>query len=152
MSHRSTYIPEGSSQWQEKFINCMMLRGKKSISRTIFANAMRLMREQGIKSPEETFKKAIDNVMPVAEVKARRVGGSVYQIPVEVKPARRLALSIRWIIAACRGKKGKAMAEKLAQELMDASKEQGAAFKKREDVERMAKANRAFAHLSRYNK
>lgn len=137
---------------QEKFINCMMLRGKKSISRSIFADAMSIMRENGIKNPQEVFEKAIKNVMPNMEVKAKRVGGSVYQIPVEVKPKRQLALAIRWIVGACRSKKGRAMCEKLASELMEASKEAGAAFKKREDVHRMAAANKAFAHLARYNR
>ena len=146
------YIPEGSTEWQEKFINCMMMRGKKSISRTIFGNAMKIMRDQGIKTPEEIFEKAIRNVMPNMEVRARRVGGSVYQIPVEVKPKRQLALSMRWIIGSCRSKKGKAMAEKLAAELLDASKEAGAAFKKREDIHRMAAANKAFAHFARYSR
>ncbi len=152
MSNHVIHIPEGSSEWQEKFTNCMMLRGKKSIARAIFANAMKILKDQGIKDPQETFKKALQNVMPNMEVKARRVGGSVYQIPVEVKPKRRLALSIRWIVGACRGKKGKAMSEKLAQELLDASKEQGNAYKKREDVHRMAAANKAFAHFARYNR
>ncbi len=146
------YIPEGSSEFQEKFIKCMMLRGKKSISRKIFGNAMAQLREQGIRDPEEVFKKAIQNVMPSTEVRARRVGGSVYQIPVEVKPNRQQALAIRWIIGACRSKKGKAMSEKLAQELLDASKETGAAFKKREDVHRMALANKAFAHYARHTR
>ena len=146
------YIPEGSTEIQEKFINCMMMRGKKSVSRAIFANAMQIMRDQGIKTPEEIFEKAVRNVMPNMEVKARRVGGSVYQIPVEVKPKRQMALSIRWIIGACRSKKGKAMAEKLAAELLEASKDSGTAFKKREDVHRMAAANKAFAHLARYNR
>jgi len=149
---KSKYIPEGSSAMQEKFINCMMHGGKKSISRSIFGNAMKIMRDQGIKTPEEVFEKAIRNVMPGMEVRAKRVGGSVYQIPVEVKPKRQLALSIRWIIGACRGKKGKAMAEKLAAELLEASKESGTAFKKRDDVHRMAAANKAFAHLARYSR
>lgn len=149
---KAKYIPAGSTEWQEKFINCMMLRGKKSVARTIFGNAMKIMRDQDIKNPEEVFEKAVRNVMPAMEVRARRVGGSVYQIPVEVKPKRQLALSIRWIIGACRTKKGKCMAEKLAFELMEASKEAGNAFKKREDVHRMAAANKAFAHLARYNR
>ena len=148
---KAKYIPEGSTEWQEKFINCMMLRGKKSVARNIFGTAMKIMRDQGIKNPEEVFEKAVRNVMPNMEVRARRVGGSVYQIPVEVKPKRQLALSIRWIIGACRSKKGKAMADKLAFELMEASKESGNAFKKREDVHRMAAANKAFAHLARYS-
>ncbi len=146
------YIPEGSTAIQEKFINCMMHGGKKSISRTIFSNAMKIMRDQGIKTPEEIFEKAVLNVMPNMEVRAKRVGGSIYQIPVEVKPKRQLALSIRWIIGACRSKKGKTMAEKLSAELLEASKDSGAAFKKREDVHRMAAANKAFAHLARYNR
>ncbi len=149
---KANFIPEGSTEWQEKFINCMMQRGKKSTSRAIFGSAMKIMRDQGIKTPEEVFEKAIRNVMPNMEVRARRVGGSVYQIPVEVKPKRQLALSIRWIIGACRSKKGKPMADKLAAELLEASKESGAAFKKREDVHRMAAANKAFAHLARYSR
>ncbi len=146
------YIPAGSTAWQEKFINCMMLRGKKSVARSIFAEAMRHMRDQGIKNPEEIFEKAIRNVMPNMEVRAKRVGGSVYQIPVEVKPKRQLALSIRWIINACRSKKGSPMGKRLANELMEASKEAGSAFKKREDTHRMAAANKAFAHLARYSR
>lgn len=130
----------------------MMQRGKKSISRSIFGEAMKIMRDQGIKNPNEVFEKAIRNVMPNMEVRAKRVGGSVYQIPVEVKPKRQLTLSIRWIIDACRSKKGRAMSQKLAAELLEASKESGGAFKKREDVHRMAAANKAFAHLARYNR
>ena len=149
---KAKFIPEGSTERQEKFINCMMQRGKKSRSRAIFANAMKIMRDQGIKDPQEVFEKAVRNVMPNIEVKARRVGGSVYQIPVEVKPKRQLALAIRWIVGACRAKKGRAMEEKLATELIDASKDTGNAFKKREDVHRMAAANKAFAHLARYNR
>ncbi|MBN2087210.1 30S ribosomal protein S7 [Candidatus Peregrinibacteria bacterium] len=149
---KAKYIPAGSTEWQEKFINCMMIGGKKSISRAIFRDAMENLRKQGIKNPEEIFEKAIRNVIPNMEVKARRVGGSVYQIPVEVKPKRQMALSIRWIIGACRTKKGKCMADKLSQELLDASNETGNAFKKREDVHRMAAANKAFAHFARYNK
>ncbi len=148
---KTNYIPEGSTQLQEKFINCMMKCGKKSISRSIFGNTMKILRDQGIKNPSEIFEKAVKNVMPTIEVRARRVGGSVYQIPVEVKYNRQVALSIRWLIGACRSKKGKAMPDKLAFELLEASKEQGNAFKKREDVHRMAAANKAFAHLGRYN-
>ena len=137
---------------QEKFINCMMKGGKKSISRRIFSDAMNILRDQGEKTPEDVFEKAIKSVMPNMEVKARRVGGSVYQIPVEVAPKRQLALSMRWIINACRTRKGKTMAEKLAQELKDASNDTGSAYKKREDVHRMAAANKAFAHFARYNR
>lgn len=150
--NKAKHIPSGSTEWQEKFINCMMQRGKKSVSRRIFSGAMKILRDQGVKHPEDTFEKAVKNVMPNMEVRARRVGGSVYQIPVEVKPKRQLALSMRWLIGACRGKKGKTMAEKLAQEITDASNETGNAFKKREDVHRMAAANKAFAHFARYNR
>ena len=125
----------------------MMTRGKKSIARRIFNDAMQILKDQGKTNPISIFQKAVDNVKPNTEVRARRVGGSVYQIPVEVNPKRQMALSIRWIITACRTKKGKNMAEKLAQELVDASNETGVAFKKREDVHRMAQANKAFAHF-----
>jgi len=147
---KTHHIPEGSTELQEKFINCMMTRGKKSIARRIFTEAMQILKDQGKNNPISIFQKAIDNVKPNTEVRARRVGGSVYQIPVEVNPKRQMALSIRWIITACRTKKGKNMAEKLAQELVDASSETGVAFKKREDVHRMAQANKAFAHFARY--
>lgn len=130
----------------------MMSKGKKSVARRIFTEAMQILRDQGKNDPIDIFQKALENVKPHTEVRARRVGGSVYQIPVEVNPKRQAALSIRWIINACRTKKGKAMAEKLAQELADASNEAGSAFKKREDVHRMAAANKAFAHFARYRR
>ncbi len=148
---KANYMPAGSTEWQEKFINVMMRAGKKDLSRRIMQTSFHILREQGNKAPEELFEKAIRNVMPTIEVRARRVGGSVYQIPTEVKPKRQLSLSMRWIIGACRGRRGKPMAEKLAQELLDASKESGVAFKKREDVHRMAAANKAFAHFARYS-
>lgn len=147
---KSTYLPEGSNELVEKFINCMMKDGKKSVARRIFQEAMDILKSQGKSDPLSVFQKALNNVMPNKEVRARRVGGSVYQIPVEVKPKRRTTLSIRWVIDACRSKKGKSMAEKLAQELNDATNETGAAYKKREDVHRMAAANKAFAHFARY--
>ena len=147
---KAKYIPSGSTEWQEKFINCMMLQGKKSVSRRIFQDAMQFLKEKNKGHPEEMFEKAIRNVMPNIEVRAKRIGGSVYQIPIEVKPKRKLALSMRWIIQACRSKKGKAMSERLAQEIIDACNDTGTAFKKKEDVHRMAAANKAFAHLARY--
>ena len=150
MSLKKKFISEGSSELQEKFINCMMTRGKKSIARRIFNDAMQILRDQGKTSPVAIFDKALENVKPLTEVRARRVGGSVYQIPVEVNAKRQMALSIRWIIGACRTRKGKPMADKLAQELLDASNETGSAFKKREDVHKMAAANKAFAHFARY--
>lgn len=149
-SKKVQHIPEGSSALQEKFINCMMRRGKKSVSRRIFQDAMEILKKEGKNNPTSIFEKALNNVKPNVEVRARRVGGSVYQIPVEVNPKRQSALSIRWVINACRAKKGKPMAKRLAQELIDASNETGAAFKKREDVHRMAAANKAFAHFARY--
>lgn len=149
---KANYIPEGSSEWQEKFINCMMLDGKKSITRRIFKDAMQVIKDKTKGKPEDIFKKAIENVMPEKEVRARRIGGSVYQIPVEVTPKRQLSLSMRWIIQACRAKKGKAMYQIIAQELMDATNNTGIAFKKREDVHRMAAANKAFAHFARYQR
>lgn len=147
---KAKYIPEGSSELQEKFISCMMKGGKKSVSRRIFQDAMMILKNKGKSDPLSVFQKAFENVKPNTEVRAKRVGGSVYQIPIEVNPKRQAALSIRWIIGACRGKKGKSMAEKLAQELIDASNETGNAFKKREDIHRMAAANKAFAHFARY--
>ncbi len=147
---KAKYIPEDSSLLQEKFINCMMKNGKKSVARRIFSDTMKILKDQGKSDPASVFTKALDNVKPNMEVRARRVGGSVYQIPVEVNPKRQQALCIRWIIGACRSRKGKNMAEKLAQELVDASNETGTAFKKREDVHRMAAANKAFAHFARY--
>ncbi|MFH0820438.1 MAG: 30S ribosomal protein S7 [Candidatus Peregrinibacteria bacterium] len=148
---KARYMPAGSTDLQEKFINTMMRCGKKDLARRIFQTCMHTLREQGNKNPEELFEKAVKNVMPQMEIRPRRVGGAVYQIPVEVKPKRQLSLSIRWIVGVCRDRRGKPMAEKLAQELLDASKETGAAFKKREDVHRMAQANKAFAHFAKYN-
>lgn len=147
---KKQHIPEGSSELQEKFINCMMKAGKKSVARRIFQNTMQILKDQGKSNPLTVFEKALDNVKPNVEVRAKRVGGSVYQIPVEVNPKRQNTLSMRWVIQACRAKKGKDMARKLADELNDASNETGAAFKKREDVHRMAAANKAFAHFARY--
>ncbi len=146
---KTHYIPAGSTEWQEKFICCLMRKGKKSLARRIFNEALGDIQKKG-KKPEEIFEKAVKTIMPQTEVRARRVGGSVYQIPVEVKPKRQLALSIRWIIGAARSRKGKPMAQKLAEELLEASSETGVAFKKREDVHRMAQANKAFAHFARY--
>ncbi len=144
------HIPAGSTEMQEKFINCMMKQGKKSVARKIFQDTLQIIKDKGKSNPVSIFEKALSNIKPHKEVRAKRVGGSVYQIPVEVPAKRQTALSIRWIIGACRSKKGRSMAEKLAQELIDASNEAGSAFKKREDVHRMAAANKAFAHFARY--
>ena len=143
-------IQAGSTEMQEKFINCMMKQGKKSIARRIFQETLQIIKDKGKTNPISIFEKALSNVKPQKEVRAKRVGGSVYQIPVEVTSKRQKALSVRWIINACRTKKGKSMSANLAQELIDASNDTGAAYKKREDVHRMAAANKAFAHFARY--
>lgn len=144
------YIPEESSPLQEKFINYIMMGGKKSIARRIFNDTLKIVSKKVGGDPEKVFKTAIENVKPQLEVKAKRIGGAVYQIPMEVKTQRQIALAFRWIIGAARAKKGAVMSEKLANEIIDASKEQGIAIKKKEDTHRMAEANKAFAHLSRY--
>ena len=130
-----------------KFINCMMVDGKKSISEKIVYQALeRLENKVEGKNGMEIFKVSIGKVQPVLEVKSRRVGGSTYQIPVEVRDDRRLALAIRWIIGAAKSRSGRSMEEKLAAELLDAFHERGTAVKKREDTHKMAEANKAFAH------
>jgi len=130
-----------------KFINTVMSDGKRSTAERIFYKSFDIIKDKTQDDPLKIFKKAIDNVKPSLEVKSRRVGGSNYQVPVEVNPNRRLSLSIRWIVgyATSRGD-GKTMQEKLANELMDAANLRGGAVKKREDVHRMAEANKAFAH------
>jgi small subunit ribosomal protein S7 len=129
-----------------KFINRVMRRGKKSTAARIVYNALDIMEERMKRPALEVLEEAIRNVSPVLEVKPRRVGGSTYQIPVEVPPDRQLALAMRWILASARSRPGKSMAEKLADELMEAARGTGASVKKREDTHRMAEANRAFAH------
>jgi small subunit ribosomal protein S7 len=127
-------------------INRLMKRGKKSTATAIFYDALELVEERAKRPGLEVYEEAIRNVSPMLEVKPRRVGGATYQVPVEVSPARRIALAMRWILASARTRPGKTMAEKLASELLDASNNTGAAIKKREDTHRMAEANRAFAH------
>lgn len=147
---KATFIPEESSPLQEKFINYVMLQGKKSVARNIFNDCLKIVGKKTSGDPEKIFKAAIDNIKPQMEVKAKRIGGAVYQVPREVKPDRQMSLAFRWIIGAARGKKGASMPQKLANEIIDASNEQGIAFKKREDTHRMAEANKAFAHLAKY--
>ncbi|HHT63491.1 MAG TPA: 30S ribosomal protein S7 [Clostridia bacterium] len=129
-----------------KFINQIMLDGKKSIAEGIVYGAFDIIKEKTGKDPLEVFDAAMKNVMPVLEVKARRVGGANYQVPVEVRPERRQTLGIRWIVSYARKRGGKSMEEKLAGEIMDAANNVGASVKKREDTHKMAEANRAFAH------
>ena len=129
----------------EMFINRMMYGGKKSTARRVIYDAFELMEERAKRDPVELFEQALRNVTPTLEVKPRRVGGSTYQVPVEVEPRRATALAMRWMLAAARGRGGRSMADKLAAEFMDAANNQGSAVKKKEDTHRMAEANRAFA-------
>ncbi len=138
--------PVYNSTLVEKFINCMMWDGKKSVSQRIFYEAMDKIRERSGDDPLKLFKKAVENCKPVLEVKTRRVGGANYQVPVEVPQNRRTSLAIRWLIQNARVRPEKGMPEKLAAELMDAANMRGGAIKKRDDVHRMAEANKAFAH------
>ncbi len=135
-----------SSDLVQKFINSMMWDGKKSVAQQIFYAAMNQIAQKTSDDPLKTFKKAVENVKPVLEVKTRRVGGANYQVPVEVNPFRRQSLAIRWLLQYARSRAGKRMEDKLAEELMDASNGRGGAIKKKEDVHRMAEANKAFAH------
>jgi small subunit ribosomal protein S7 len=138
--------PIYQSQLVTKFINCVMERGKKSLSEGIFYGAMKQIESKTQDDPLKTFKKAVENVKPVLEVKSRRVGGSTYQVPVEVKPNRRTSLAIRWLISYSQARGEKTMRDKLAGELLDASNNRGNAIKKKEDTHKMAEANKAFAH------
>jgi small subunit ribosomal protein S7 len=138
--------PKYKSVLVAKFINNLMKKGKKSTAQSILYGAFDIIEEKIKKDPLAAFQTALENVRPVVEVKSRRVGGSTYQVPTEVRPARRQALSMRWVIAFAKARGEKTMAAKLAGELIDASNERGAAIKKKEDTHRMAEANKAFAH------
>jgi len=130
----------------EKFINSMMWQGKKSVAQKVFYTAMNSIQEKTSDEPLKLFKKAVENCKPLLEVKTRRVGGANYQVPIEVPQNRRTSLAIRWILINARSRSEKGMSEKLANELMDAANNRGGAIKKRDDVHRMAEANKAFAH------
>ena len=138
--------PVYSSKVLTKFINQIMLDGKKGVAESIVYGAFDIIQQKTGQEPMEVFNNAMKNVMPVLEVKARRVGGANYQVPVEVRAERRQALGIRWLVLYARKRGGHSMQEKLAGELMDAANNTGAAVKKREDTHKMAEANRAFAH------
>jgi small subunit ribosomal protein S7 len=127
-------------------VNRLMRNGKKSVALSIVYNSFALIEQRAKRPPLEIFDEALKNVMPQIEVKPRRVGGSTYQVPMPVEPYRQLTLALRWLLSASRSRGGRSMAEKLAAELLDASKGQGSAVKKRDDTHRMAEANRAFAH------
>ncbi|MCS5551455.1 MAG: 30S ribosomal protein S7 [Gammaproteobacteria bacterium] len=130
-----------------KFINIIMRSGKKSIAEKIVYGALNEINDKGNIEPLEIFNKALENIKPVVEVKSRRVGGATYQIPVEVKSARSMTLAMRWIVGAAKNRNEKDMGSRLAGELLDASENRGTAIKKREDVHRMAEANKAFSHF-----
>jgi small subunit ribosomal protein S7 len=130
----------------QKFINCIMYEGKRTVAQDIVYGAFGMIKERANDDPLKIFKKAVDNVKPVLEVKTRRVGGANYQVPVEVNRNRQTSLSLRWIIGYARGRGEKSMTERLAAELLDAANNRGGAIKKRDDTHRMAEANKAFAH------
>lgn len=153
MPRRKTVVPREveldpvyHSTLVSKFINSLMRKGKKSIAQSIFYEAMKIIERRTKEDPMKTLQQAYENVKPVLEVKARRVGGSTYQVPIEVNPRRRSSLSIRWILTYAHKRKDKTMQERLAAELLEASRNRGEAIKKKEDTHRMAEANKAFAH------
>ena len=129
-----------------KVINHVMVSGKKAVAERIVYGALSEIEEKGSANPLETFEKALEEIAPLVEVKSRRVGGATYQVPVEVRPSRRNALAMRWLVDSARGRSEKTMAARLAGELLDASEGRGSAVKKREDTHKMAEANKAFAH------
>ena len=138
--------PLYNSKVVTKLINNIMLDGKKAIAESIVYDAFDIIKEKEQKDPLEVFESALENVMPVLEVKARRVGGATYQVPIEIRPERRQTLGLRWLVIYARNRHEKTMAEKLAGEILDAVAGNGGAFKKKEDTHRMADANKAFAH------
>jgi small subunit ribosomal protein S7 len=138
--------PKYGSRLVAKFVNIMMIRGKKSTAERIMYDAMTAVEDRSKQEALKMFKTAIDNVKPAVEVKSRRVGGSTYQVPVEVRPDRRTSLAMRWMIVAARRRSERSMADKLAAEFLDAANNRGMAVKKREDTHKMAEANKAFAH------
>jgi small subunit ribosomal protein S7 len=138
--------PKFHDRTVSKFINAMMNRGKKSVAERILYDALDLIGERAKDDPLGVFKRALDNIKPVVEVRSRRVGGATYQVPIEVRPTRRVSLAMRWLVQHARARGEKSMAERLAGELLDAANGRGAAMKKKEDTHRMAEANKAFAH------
>ena len=141
--------PKYGSRLVSKFINCMMWEGQKSVARRAFYDAMDIISKKvNNAEPLEVFETAVNNVKPLLEVRSRRVGGASYQVPMQVNPRRQQSLAFRWILASARGKKGKPMCQRLASELMDAYNKQGGAMTTRENVHRMAEANKAFAHFA----
>ena len=139
--------PKFEDQTVAKFINVMMLDGKKSIAERIIYGALDIISERGAEKPLDVFYEALDNIRPVVEVKSRRVGGATYQVPVEVRPSRRNALAMRWLVDSARNRSEKSMTQRLAGELMDAAEKRGGAARKKDEVHRMAEANKAFSHF-----
>jgi small subunit ribosomal protein S7 len=152
--HTPTPDPKFGNVKYAKFINYLMERGKKTTAQKIFYaaldNVTEKMKDQETSDSRQVFDIALRNVSPIMEIKGRRIGGSNYQVPMEVQEPRRTTLGMKWMIAAARARKGAPMADKLAQEIVDAFNKLGAAFKKREDTHRMAEANKAFAHFARF--
>lgn len=144
--------PKFNSVKIAKFINYIMTRGKKTVATKIVYGAMDIIEKQMKTEPKTILETALKNVSPILEVKGRRIGGANYQVPMEVQEPRKTALGMKWVIDAARAKKGKPMAQKLADELMEAFNKTGAAIKKREDVHKMAEANKAFAHFARFQR
>ena len=139
--------PKFGDQTVAKFINVMMLDGKKSIAERIIYGALDIIGERGAEKPLDVFYEALDNIRPVVEVKSRRVGGATYQVPVEVRPSRRNALAMRWLVDSARNRSEKSMTQRLAGELMDAAEKRGGAARKKDEVHRMAEANKALSHF-----
>lgn len=138
--------PRFNDRVVKKFINVVMRKGKRSVAERICYRAMDEIKEKTGNDPLKVFRSAVDNLKPMVEVKSRRVGGASYQVPVDIRPARRNALALRWLVSYAKKRSGKSMREKIAAEILDASKNTGAAIKKKEDTHRMAEANKAFAH------
>ncbi|HVM76587.1 MAG TPA: 30S ribosomal protein S7 [Candidatus Paceibacterota bacterium] len=149
--YRKYYQPDAIHGRVElgRFINYVMKDGKKSTAERLVYNALEIIKKQTKEDPMLVFDKALENASPLLEVASKRVGGANYQVPREVRPERRFILALRWIIGAARSRKGKPMADKLAEELMAAAKNEGSAIKKKQDTHRMAEANRAFAHFAK---
>ena len=139
--------PKFGNSTLAKFMNHVMISGKKSVAESIVYGALDLVEERTKRDPIEVFDEALENIAPMVEVKSRRVGGATYQVPVEVRPSRRTALAMRWLVEAARGRGEKSMAFRLAGEMLDAAEGRGNAVRRREDSHRMAEANRAFAHF-----
>jgi len=150
MQKTATFIPKDSNPLYEKFINYIMQSGKKTVARRIFNEAMTIVGEKTKQDPAKVFNQALDNIKPQMEVKPKRIGGAVYQIPREVNANRQITLAFRWLLGAVRNGKGSPVSQRLANELMQAAEGAGMAIKKKEDTHRMAAANKAFAHYARY--